>query len=299
MKQVLEPVDEIGVFTYIDWQDIYLSERPFQIFSALSDEQLPGQVSTNLIFKDAPPEVVHDVRGAEHQFSIAKHGFAFCKHELGQNKFLDAEQVERLYLPQMEALLHQKVEDVEEVYFFDWRIRKNVEIKKSIIDANDKMQHLLPARHVHIDQTPSAAIGRIRLHLPADADRWLQGRVRIINLWRPLVDVVEERPLAICDMRSIDPNDLVEADHIRKQYNGTNYYAKPSNHYRWHYLRRQTCHEVTLIQMFDSAQQGVSGKIIFHIIRNLLMSQAVYTVHSSNHECVRALRSERASRSEH
>lgn len=33
-----------------------------------------------------------------------------------------------------------------------------------------------------IDQTPSAALGRIRLHLPEQADFLIRGRVRIIKL---------------------------------------------------------------------------------------------------------------------
>ena len=156
-----------------------------------------------------------------------------------------------------------------------------------MIDANDKMQYLLPAKHVHIgilyvsnengrhiadllaDQAPSAVLGRIRLHLPEQADYLLKGRVRIIkwvhlepileslmlmtnSIWRPIVDVVEDQPLALCDARTVEPFDLVEADHVRKHYNGANIYAKPSPRYRWYYLNRQRVDEVTLMKMFDS-----------------------------------------------
>jgi hypothetical protein len=62
----------------------------------------------------------------------------------------------------------------------------------------------------------------------------------------------------MCDARSVDSSDLVEADHVRKQYSGSNYYAKPSQKYQWYYLNQQRVDEVTLLKMFDSAD--VEGK---------------------------------------
>ena len=72
------------------------------------------------------------------------------------------------------------------------------------------------------------------------------------SVWRPIVDIVQDQPLTFCDARTIEPSDLVEADHVRKHYNGSNYYAKPNHKYRWHYLSRQRKEEVTLLKMFDS-----------------------------------------------
>ena len=72
------------------------------------------------------------------------------------------------------------------------------------------------------------------------------------SVWRPTIDVVEDQPLALCDARSVEPSDLVEADHVRKHYNGANLYAKSSRKYRWHYLNQQRRDEVTLLKMFDS-----------------------------------------------
>lgn len=44
-----------------------------------------------------------------------------------------------------------------------------------------------PVLRVHTDQTPSAAVGRVRAVLPShEAEELLRGRVGIINVWRPL-----------------------------------------------------------------------------------------------------------------
>ena len=80
-----------------------------------------------------------------------------------------------------------------------------------------------------------------------------------ISLWRPLNDIVLDRPLAVCDSRSIRDTDLVEADHIRRHYNGSNYYALPSRDYKWWYLSGQQRHEVTIFKNFDS-DSNVSGR---------------------------------------
>ncbi|KAL2058644.1 hypothetical protein ABVK25_001372 [Lepraria finkii] len=259
-----QPHDEQAVLNYLDWQKLYRTEKPFQLFSVVGGGHLPDQRTTNLVFKEGGVETIHDVRGTESQYSLNKQGFTFRTYPTRVHNFGVRDEVENVYLLEMEELLRREVEGIDQVYFFDWRIRKNVELTgKTAIDANDKMQYLLPAKHVHIDQTPSAVLGRMRLHLPQQADFLLQGRVRVINIWRPIIDVVEDQPLTFCDARTVEPSDLVEADHVRKHYNGSNFYAKPSHRYRWHYLNRQRKDEVTLLKMFDSDPE-VEAKYCLH-----------------------------------
>ena len=269
------PLDEKAILLYLKWQELYETEKPYQLFSAVTEQELPIRGATNLEWTRGDVEIIHDVRGIVSQFTLDKNGFAFCETPTNFRDFESTEQVERIYLPEVEDILRLEVEGVDQVHFFDWRIRKNVGLgDKTEIDANDKSQHLLPATHVHVDQTPSAVLGRVRLHLSDQADFLLQGRVRIIksvafpcmmhttlttySFWRPIVDVIEDRPLALCDARTVELSDLVEADHVRKHYSGANYYATPSDNYQWHYLNRQRRDEVTLLKMFDSAD--VEGK---------------------------------------
>ena len=269
------PLEEKTTLQYLKWQELYETEKPYQLFSAVTKQELPDRGATNLEWTEGEVETIHDARGIVSQFALDRHGFAFRKAPTDFRGFESTEQIESKYLPEVEDILRLEVEGVDQIHFFDWRIRKNIGLgDKTEIDANDKSQHLLPATHVHVDQTPSAVVGRVRLHLPKQADFLLRGRVRIIksvefpctmhtsltqcSLWRPIVDVVEDRPLALCDARTVGLSDLVEADHVRKHYSGANYYAKPSRNYRWHYLNRQRRDEVTLLKMFDSA--NVEGK---------------------------------------
>jgi len=106
---------------------------------------------------------------------------------------------------------------------------------------------------VHVDQTYSAGLARVRQHLPEDADRLLKGRVRIINVWRPIGNPVAHHPLAVADWRSLDPeNDLIPTRHIYQDREGATFSVRYNPSHRWYYLGGQTPDEVTLIKCFDS-----------------------------------------------
>ena len=63
---------------------------------------------------------------------------------------------------------------------------------------------------VHIDQTYDASVARVLRHLGEDAERLLKGRVRIINVWRPIHHLAAHKPLAVSDWRYLDTeHDLV------------------------------------------------------------------------------------------
>jgi len=114
--------DETASLTYVDWQNIYCTEKPYQIFSAVAASDLLGTTTTNLVFKDGPDECIHDVRGSESAFSLDSQGFAFCQHKMREAGFEDSDHIETKYLPEMEALLRREVACVDKVYFFDWRV---------------------------------------------------------------------------------------------------------------------------------------------------------------------------------
>jgi hypothetical protein len=60
----------------------------------------------------------------------------------------------------------------------------------------------------------------LREHLGDEADALAQGRFQILNVWRPLVDPVEDYPLALCDARSLTPADLVDTERRAPNHRG-------------------------------------------------------------------------------
>lgn len=88
--------------------------------------------------------------------------------------------------------------------------------------------------------------------LGADAPRLLQGRVRLVNLWRPIAHAVHHSPLGLSDWRTLDARDLVPVRYVYPDREGATFSVRYSAAHRWWYLSGQTTGEVTLIKCYDS-----------------------------------------------
>ncbi|KAK0745719.1 hypothetical protein B0T18DRAFT_390295 [Schizothecium vesticola] len=123
---------------------------------------------------------------------------------------------------------------------------------RPITDMNDPTDNLTPALFVHLDQSPAGVLKRIRL---LNGDRTLQllnGRVRVINFWRPIT-TVDDWPLALCDGSTMSYDELLGVDLVRRDYVGSTMYAKYKPGYKRYYLEKQKPSEVCLFKNFDSS----------------------------------------------
>lgn len=106
---------------------------------------------------------------------------------------------------------------------------------------------------VHIDQTFDASVQRVYRHLGDDAERLLKGRVRIINVWRPIGNPVAHKPLAVADWRTLDTeHDLIPVRFIYPDRVGGTFAVKYNPTLQWYYLSDQRPDEVTFIKCYDS-----------------------------------------------
>ena len=64
--------------------------------------------------------------------------------------------------------------------------------------------------------------------------------------------MLEDRPLALCDSRSVDPEDLVAADRIIPNAVGEVYYLTYNPNHRWFWLEKQTPSEPLAFVMYDT-----------------------------------------------
>ncbi|HEX9468053.1 MAG TPA: CmcJ/NvfI family oxidoreductase, partial [Bradyrhizobium sp.] len=93
---------------------------------------------------------------------------------------------------------------------------------------------------------------RVRDLIPDEADELLKGRVQIINLWRPIRGPLLDSPLAVCDARTVRPNELVASDLVYPDRVGETYSVKYNPDHQWFYVSRMTADEVLLLKCFDS-----------------------------------------------
>lgn len=64
---------------------------------------------------------------------------------------------------------------------------------------------------------------------------------------------VEDWPLAVCDGSNVSYADLIETDHVRRQYIGGAMNAMYNEKYKWYYLHKQKSNEVLILKQFDSS----------------------------------------------
>ncbi|KAL6695298.1 hypothetical protein J3F84DRAFT_348650 [Trichoderma pleuroticola] len=244
-------------FPYATWLDLYEHEKPFKLFIDLPSH-VSDQRRTNLIFQHKDTHDVVDVRGDESSFSLDVEGFSFVTHVTSVVNFHDAAQVKEKYFQEVKDILRNNLQDVKRVEVFDWRLRISMSeddfIKKKI-NLSNPTEAILPAVYPHIE---ASAIRRIQHHLPQESQEPITRRCRIINIWRPL-ETVKNWPLALCDLRTVDRNDLVATDFVHHDYVGETYFLKYNQNHIWHFLSNQKSEEVTLLKIYDSGSSNTIG----------------------------------------
>ncbi|KAI9660676.1 MAG: hypothetical protein M1821_010028 [Bathelium mastoideum] len=235
-----------------------------------------GPVTSNLIFYsppadgskpfnyvEQPPEgspqrnfgqdnqdiTLQDVRGRESDFTLAHNAFQTITNvSSNERDFTDDEHIKAVYYPEVEQLLLDHVPGAQRVLLFDHTIRR------SNPDAPRA-----PVTRVHIDQTPASAAARVRHHLPDEAETLLQGRYRIINVWRPLNGPVVASPLGFADSASVRDEDLVGVEHRYPDRTGETAGVKHADGQRWWYWSGMRNDERLLLQCSDS--ENFTGRV--------------------------------------
>ena len=109
-----------------------------------------------------------------------------------------------------------------------------------------------PVRYAHNDYTEQSGPQRVRDLLGEEAERLLLGRFAVINVWKPIRGPVEQAPLAVCDARTIRPEDFVSTDLRYRDRTGEIYSLRWSPIHTWFYFPRMSADEAMLLKCFDS-----------------------------------------------
>jgi hypothetical protein len=114
-----EPHTETTSLQFIKWNEVYKTEKPYQIFIDLP----PSTPRTNVVF-ESRDVVFRDIRGSEETFDLDTHGFMM--RNVGEVEGLNEDPttvfMEQVYLPSVEELLKREVEGADRVKIFDWRV---------------------------------------------------------------------------------------------------------------------------------------------------------------------------------
>lgn len=206
---------------------------------------------------DKRPVRIRDARPLAAQLDLDTQGFMLTRHLSTMKNWLDKEELARVYYPEMERLVCE-VSGATRAVLFDHTIRHG--------DQATREEKLLrePVFYVHNDYTENSAPRRLREVLPEDADRLLQRRHAIIQVWRPL-KTISRNPLAFADARSVAFSDLVVSERRYPHRVGETYRVRYNPAHEWHQFPQQTPEEALVFKVYDSLKDG----------------RARFTIHSS------------------
>jgi hypothetical protein len=203
---------------------------------------------------DEPVEIqVHDAWPHKDDFTLDKNGFSVHDFAAKHNVWDDDEAVRSQFYPEVKNFLKQQT-GAQRVLVFDHTIRTEKNARKALTDEKNTSQRS-PVMLVHCDYTAESGPVRVTQLLGDEAEDLLSRRVAFINVWKPL-NVVEERPLAMCDVQSCTDEDFFKLFLRYRDRVGENYVLKHSPSHKWWYFPRMEPNQAILLKTFDSATDG-------------------------------------------
>ncbi|KUJ14783.1 uncharacterized protein LY89DRAFT_783868 [Mollisia scopiformis] len=199
---------------------------------------------------DPHPVTVHDVRGEEQNYTLAKNGFQYVSHEVPDLKDLSGEEeVKRVLVPLTEELV-KKTTGAFKTIVLQTRIRNVAEAGQK-----DRLAENFPAYGPHCDMTPVGAENTLQnvIQDPEALAALKAGRVMVINVWRPL-KIITRDPLSLCDWQSVEeqndivPNRMIFRPGIWHEFGKIAYSEKQ----KWCYLSQQRPDEPVLFMQYDN-----------------------------------------------
>ena len=194
------------------------------------------------------------------EFGLHPSGFNLLEFPTRVGNFLDQELITAEYEAEVDAFL-KAATGAYRVHIFDHTVRA------SDPGLREQKHVREPASLVHNDYTANSGLVCLRENLGADAEKLAKGRFQIVNVWRPLVDPVEDYPLALCDSRSLDPLDLIDSERRAPNHTGEIQLAVHNPQQRWFYYSGMRPPEVLLFKTFDSNNTGMHPCSIHSAIR--------------------------------
>lgn len=211
---------------YIDWPEM----EPHAVLPQFRLHEMP----------------VRDGRPIRDTFDLDTHGFCFVDHATTVSDFTSEAQRKSIYDAEVKALI-MKHSGASDVVVFDHTVRIGDESAQQATGARP------PVKSVHNDYTERSAPKRLREIVgDAEAERRMQKRWAIIQVWRPIRGDVLRDPLGICDGRSIPRKGFVLLERRYKYRTGEVYQISHDAAHEWFWFPRMTRNEALVFKVFDS-----------------------------------------------
>ena len=210
----------------------------------------PGDMSRRRTGKTEMHAVtLHDGRPLRGQFTLDEHGFEFTDHDTAMKDFFDHDEIVSVYYPEIEQLVKERT-GASRVVVFDHTLRSGDEATRE-----EKLVRE-PVKSVHNDYTEWSGPQRVRDLLPDEAEALIGGRFAIVQVWRSISHPIQSNPLAICDARTLSPDNLVASERRYPDRVGETYHITYNPDHHWFYFPNMRRNEALVFTVYDSAKDG-------------------------------------------
>jgi hypothetical protein len=186
-------------------------------------------------------------------FSLDREGFAFREFHSPFQQWDDDAAIRAEFYDDAAEFVKREV-GAKRVVIFDHTIRAKINEKQQTTEHATSRR--APVMVVHCDYTENSGPLRVRQLFPDEADELLKHRVVFCNFWKPLKRIVEERPLAMCDVTSSTDKDFITMKLRYRDRDGEIFVMRHSPQHRWWYFPRMTPDQVILLKTYESEVDG-------------------------------------------
>ena len=187
--------------------------------------------------------------GRAEALALEDNGFVLVPHPTQMKNFFDADELKRVYYPEVEALI-VRVSGAKRVVIFDHTLRSG--------DEGEREAKLIrePVLSAHNDYTEWSGPQRVREIMGDEAEGLLARRFAIVQAWRAIGEPIRSNPLALADARSVAGADLLVAERRYPHRVGQTYRLRHNPAHRWFYFPEMRRDEAVVFKVYDSEKDG-------------------------------------------
>jgi len=245
----------------------YKEEKPYNVILA-AETPLPtdSELPLSNIEPEARPVFIKDFRDHVQDMTVREHGFQLIHHttKAGFDRTLETIAT---YRAETEAMLREAF-DADFILCWDYKARTNdrEELPPGAWNFDDMREREGVSIMPHSDHTKKSGPLVVKNTLPVDLhEKYLDGtyELMLVNTWRPILPVIEDQPLAVCDARSVEIDDLVPCDRVVVDRLGEIYLLRYNKQQSWYWVEHQKQDEVLVFVTWASEADG-RARTCFH-----------------------------------
>ncbi len=210
---------------------------------------------------DPHPVTFHDARTWSKPPTLQREGFMIADHRTAVRDFADREEVRRTYGGELAELI-RGLTGARKVFGFPiGHMRFSPRSDRYKTGHNSQ-----PAHFPHVDCTMKTAHGLVdSAFFGITKEELKPGEVLVgYNVWRVISEPPQDMPLAVCDARTVAPEDLVEADGVYDQgdqpwMRAEAYLVRHNPAHRWAYFKDMRPDEALVFRTYGNEPEWVAG----------------------------------------